>query len=420
MNIISLGFTRNGVCGGQILTNLVKLLSRAGASQEEWKQKILVILLSILDKYENVATVTAISVVTESCMVLPVYTDSVQYLERIVKYAEKLLKSKWSNYKHTGLKILTVLIQSNRSLIMPCQGLIVSSLNSGDLVLAQKAMALIVKLTTQTNIESVYELFTQTAKSSVNVASMQKQGVDILMCCDLTDVKLDWFFEKLVQLFELGPVPQPILNNILSHISKSQNESAVLGIYEHLYKSISSTDMRGLESLSTLLWIRVTHRSKFDSLDEKLCPLITTVCKNVMMMDGMTAFLTLLRDATSCKVLVLKEDDLDSVRQMITRCQCEVGSYHMIADLSEVVSSSQLPPRKRIAMDDDLWRVMEKYTSTKLSCQECRPYKVTDQSVAAEANPLKFSQQSDTQMRVTEEDVVLKPARAVWTSKGRR
>lgn len=420
MNIISLGFTRNGVCGGQILTNLVKLLSRAGASQEEWKQKILVILLSILDKYENVATVTAISVVTESCMVLPVYTDSVQYLERIVKYAEKLLKSKWSNYKHTGLKILTVLIQSNRSLIMPCQGLIVSSLNSGDLVLAQKAMALIVKLTTQTNIESVYELFTQTAKSSVNVASMQKQGVDILMCCDLTDVKLDWFFEKLVQLFELGPVPQPILNNILSHISKSQNESAVLGIYEHLYKSISSTDMRGLDSLSTLLWIRVNHRSKFDSLDEKLCPLITTVCKNVMMMDGMTAFLTLLRDATSCNVLVLKEDDLDSVRQMITRCQCEVGSYHMIADLSEVVSSLQLPPRKRIAMDDDLWRVMEKYTSTKLSCQECRPYKVTDQSVAAEANPLKFSQQSDTQMRVTEEDVVLKPARAVWTSKGRR
>ena len=69
------------------MINLIKLLWRAAGDQEDWKQKVLVVLLSVLDIYSKVATPTAVSVVSECCMVLPKYTDSTQHLDRIVKYS---------------------------------------------------------------------------------------------------------------------------------------------------------------------------------------------------------------------------------------------------------------------------------------------------------------------------------------------
>ena len=405
------------------MINMVKLLWRAAGDQEEWKQKVLVVLLSVLDKYSKVATPTAVSVVSECCMVLPKYTDSTQHLDRIVKYSEQLLKSKWSNYKHTGLKILAGLIRSNKALLTSCQGLIVSCLNSGDTVLAQRAMDLIVKLTTKTNIESVYELFMQTTKSSRDVSAMQKQAIEILMCCDLTDLKLDWFACKLVQLFELGPVPHLTLNTILTYLSKAQNDSAAMHAYEQLYKSISSSDSTSLDFVIILLWIKVTHSQKFESADEKLSSLLTKICKNAHSVDNVTSFLTLVRSCVTLNVLVLNGDGLDAMKNMITRCRQEVRAHHILIDLSELVSSSKQQSTCEIKLDDVLWNKVESYTSSKLVSQECRAYQETAKVGAAEATPLRFTQQSDTSAQQTlgeDEDVVLKPEKSVWTAKGKR
>lgn len=412
------------VSGPHLLVKLMNLVTRLSVGSEDWKPKTHLALLSVMDKYESMTTLTAITVVSECCLLLPETSRDNKHFARIVTYAEKLLKSRWANYNKTGLKILSKLITFNKGIISSSQRLIVSALNSTDESISEQAMSLIIQLVTPANIQSVFELSSVVSTGSKSKTINLRQSLDILTSCSLKELEIEWFAQSLLKLWELhsnrgvrsADVDIP-LSHLLTYISSSEISGCVEDLATALRKTWTS-DTPSLFAITLQMWIRVCHKDLFTTSDNDLSSLIELACQHVATNYRciIAVFLTCIHSLQLQKQLLLSNDHYVAISSMVREAGGEIDLCYLLEAIKEMMGSvGEMTYSTSVG---ELLSDLESYSSSQTVKKKCREVDSRQRFVPPASSILKFSEQVPNVAVSEISDTMLRSTRTAWTNQG--
>jgi len=348
--------------------------------QADTKQKVQLALLAVVEKYETVNTLPAVFVVSECFKAIPRMSTDGRHFSRIAKYAANLLKSALANYTHTGLCILTELLKYDKGVVKSNRDLIMSALKLSDLTNSEKAMALIIKLTTPSNIEAICELCAKITRPIENTALFQKQTMDIITSCKLSELNIQWFAQKLVDVLCISPgdvcdksttyTSATLLNSVLKYLSMPDVAESVESLAVVLKEQLSAKAC--MQVGTVIMWLHISHPDKLKNCDEEIVSM--SVQMNEVLAHHLLLFLSAVRTLLNEKLLTLSHDTLKSIKKLVERNSAFSACSHYLHDI-EAIRSSVDSPKMSIspsATSDEFWTNLKSYTEQQVLSKSCR------------------------------------------------
>ena len=425
-DVYILVFKKEGVCGAHVLVKLLSILSKLDYSKSDWKQKLTLSLLLVLDRYNSIWTTNAVMVANKSCHVLLNLSSDSKHLARIANYSCQLLKSDQLNFHYTGLTLFTELAKRDKSQLSQHQDLIVSALSSTDSSVADKSLLLIIQLTTSANIQSVYQLHTNTYTKSGGARRYINCGMTILTSCQLSQLSIDWFVKTLLELFkverehrkEQTTDQSSIFNTLLDYVGGDSEKQSAAALYSCLEKSLK--DVWCLDVLTVMLWLKVIHKTAIVEGESSLISLFRLCCQNIKAPYMNAAYLlSALRTLAVESQMDIQESDLQAIEQLLATPEEQATCYVYLRDIKNIVAKeTKHDPGNDGSLTDSFLANLKAYTQAKVRSQACRSDSIS--SSIAEVKSFRFSPERDIPFSVASLDgsAELGAAKTVWTAKG--